>query len=812
MPDIAPSILAAPQMAEGLTAAAALERGLAARRAGAAEEAVAWLRRALELAPGVLHCRVELATTLREQGRVAEAESVYRALRADHPQSWHALAGLGLCARMRRDLPRSAAYLATALAAAPRERTLRLEYATTLREQGRAAEAEPLFREVLEEDPDSWQALAGLGLCARLRKDHDAAVAHLTAAITRAPESDGVWLELAREHSDAGRFAAARGILQQLIGRGVGGAHPWEGLGLVERAAGNRAAALEAFRAGYERFPERRRFLLDIALEEQALGHLAEAQAWFAQAAEVEALAGEALAQLGEMLRAAGQPEAALPPLRRTARLPTAPPWVHGVLAQALTDLGRPDEALAVLEGAERQVGALPEIAQRRAALLRSAGAREEALAVVRRAVAAAPGHFWLWYEWFENERLSGDFAAIDDCLAAAPAATPRERAYLHFAHGLVAEQRWDLDEAVAAFRRAIAEDATLPGMHETLARASLVRLDLPTARAHLAIMQRLRAQGQRAQGLSPHLMHTWIGEVFNEFALDAPLIEALQAAEALGAEEERIAQLLALVRAAPGFTPAAITLLRALRRTGGWRPGGTGGTGGAAGAGMVPRTVMQYWDQPLPPEDVARLMESWRERNPSWRHVRFDDAGARTFLAERCAPAVLRAYLRAREPAKKADLFRLAWLAAEGGVYADADDRCLRPLDDWLPPQAGFVAFQEDIGTLSNNFLAAAPLHPVLCLALDHAAESINRGDEDLLWLSSGPALLTRAFAQVLAGSALLAQTWLSRTRILDRHELEHAVACLCTAQYKTTPRHWRRAAFGQPKPVALPDTAEEE
>jgi uncharacterized protein (TIGR02996 family) len=800
MPDVAPSILAVSEVAQSVTAAVACERGLTARRAGATEEALAWLRRALELAPGVLQYRVELATTLREQGRVAEAESIYRALRADDPHSWHALAGLGLCARMRRDLPRSAAYLATALAAAPQERTLRLEYATTLREQGRAAEAEPLYRAVLEEDPDSWQALAGLGLCARLRKDHDAAIAFLTEATARAPETDGAWLELAAEYADAGHFDAARDILHRQSARGVGGAQPWVGLGLVERAAGNREAALAAFRAGYERFPERRQFLLDIALEEQALGRLAEARASFARAAEVEALAGEALAQLGEMLRAAGQPDAALAPLRRAARLPAAPPWVHGVLAQALTDLGRPEEALASLTEAEQRVGRLPEIVQRRAALLRSAGAREEALALVREAIAEAPEHFWLWYEWFENERLSGDFAAIDDCLAAAPAGTARERAYLHYAHGLVAEQRWDLDAAVAAFRRAIAEDATLPWMHETLARTSLVRLDIPTARAHLAEMQRLRAPVQRAQGLSPHLMHTWIGEVFNEFALDAPLIAALAAADALAAPEERVAQVMAVVRDAPGFTPAAITLLRALRRTGAWRRAGTGGP--ATGARAIPRTVMQYWDQPTPPGDVARLMQTWPDRNPSWRYFRFDDAGAQAFLAARCAPPVLRAYLRAREPAKKADLFRLAWLAAEGGCYADADDRCLRPLDDWLPEHAGFVAFQEDIGTLSNNFLAASPLHPVLCRALDEATASINRGDEDLLWLSSGPALLTRAFAQVLADSALLAQAWLAHTRILDRHELEQAVACLCTAQYKTTRRHWRPAAFGLPKP----------
>ena len=40
-----------------------------------------------------------------------------------------------------------------------------------------------------------------------------------------------------------------------------------------------------------------------------------------------------------------------------------------------------------------------------------------------------------------------------------------------------------------------------------------------------------------------------------------------------------------------------------------------------------------------------------------------------------------------------KADLFRLAYLAARGGIYADADDRCLAPLDGWIHPGATLVA-----------------------------------------------------------------------------------------------------------------------
>ncbi len=196
--------------------------------------------------------------------------------------------------------------------------------------------------------------------------------------------------------------------------------------------------------------------------------------------------------------------------------------------------------------------------------------------------------------------------------------------------------------------------------------------------------------------------------------------------------------------------------------------------------------------------------MRTWQRRNPAHAYRGSTMRVAQAWLRQHCPPAVLHAYRRARWPATKADVFRLAWLFAEGGCYADADDRCLRPIDQLLPAQAGFVTFQEEYGTLGNNFLAASPLHPVIGLALQSAVTAINRGDDDMTWLMTGPGLITRAFASTLAASMLAPAEWLRRTRILDRHELERVVATHCAVGYKITSRHWLRSTFGQPKPRA--------
>jgi mannosyltransferase OCH1-like enzyme len=79
-------------------------------------------------------------------------------------------------------------------------------------------------------------------------------------------------------------------------------------------------------------------------------------------------------------------------------------------------------------------------------------------------------------------------------------------------------------------------------------------------------------------------------------------------------------------------------------------------------------------------------------------------------------------------------------------GYYADADDRCGARIDSIIPNNATLVLYQEEYGTVANSCIAVVPRHPAIGLALKLATSAINRGDSELLWLSTGPRLLTRA------------------------------------------------------------------
>jgi hypothetical protein len=63
------------------------------------------------------------------------------------------------------------------------------------------------------------------------------------------------------------------------------------------------------------------------------------------------------------------------------------------------------------------------------------------------------------------------------------------------------------------------------------------------------------------------------------------------------------------------------------------------------------------------------------------------------------------------------------------------------------------------------------------------------------MMWLSTGPGLITRVFAQAVAGEA--AATPLDHSIILDSGSIRRTVALHCRLGYMKTDKHWTRMAF---------------
>jgi mannosyltransferase OCH1-like enzyme len=151
-------------------------------------------------------------------------------------------------------------------------------------------------------------------------------------------------------------------------------------------------------------------------------------------------------------------------------------------------------------------------------------------------------------------------------------------------------------------------------------------------------------------------------------------------------------------------------------------------------------------------------------------------------------------AYRVARHTAMKADIFRLALLFYEGGVYLDADDFCNMAIEDLLKGGAELVLHQEDVGSIGNNFIAARPLHPIIGAALAEASRATLAGAAESVWLVTGPGLLTRVLASAIALESELRAP--SGVHVLPQSVFRQGILPGRRAAYKTTRRHWSRAA----------------
>ncbi|HTQ71935.1 MAG TPA: glycosyltransferase [Acidocella sp.] len=762
-------------------APAALAARLAAFAAGAeGEETLAALRAAARLAPEEPWHAMALAEALRAAAQPQAAVSVLRALCADQPKFWHAHVALGHLARDSGDRVAALDWFEQAARLAPGDVWRWLDVAEALRALSRVEEAKAALARAAQAAPAFWAVELGLGYCARAQAEHEAARLHFEAASRLAPTELAPRLGLIEELRDAGALEEARHAALALLAE-----HPAHmplllSLAYTERQAGQQEEAARRFAEALALEPDNPTLLAELARQEFRLGRQQESNGHLTRALALEPGHADAITQLASQALTVGDAAQAFEIYREAAqRRPAELAFRFGML-DTLAWQGRFQEALAGLQAMELEHGVTAQLQSWRITLLRRTGQMDEALRAARAATAAAPQQFWLWVERFQTELLAGTDAMLQACLFAIPAATRAERAIRRRCVGALAESLWQMDSALAHYEAAAALNPNDITLQEALTRVKLMRFDLAGARAHLRRHYELMAAERRLRGESLNISQSLLGQMIDEYALDEALAHPLAALSAQPAQA-RLDALAALVREAPDSTAPAASLLLALRQADMLefipQP---------EGAAPIPRVINAFWDRPALPADIAALMQSWQARNPGYAWRRFDEAQARDYLAAKFPGPVLQAYQRVREKPQKADIFRLALLVAEGGVYVDADDRCLRPLDTLLPPGASLVLAQAAFGCADNHFLAAAPGHPVLQAALRAVVAALNRGDNESPWLLSGPGLLTRALAQHLATRGITAGLP-PGLALLDQRALGRAVASACFAAYKT-------------------------
>ncbi len=233
-----------------------------------------------------------------------------------------------------------------------------------------------------------------------------------------------------------------------------------------------------------------------------------------------------------------------------------------------------------------------------------------------------------------------------------------------------------------------------------------------------------------------------------------------------------------------------------------------------------LPRILSQTWKTLDLPDRARHLRAEWSRLNPGLELRLFDDAECRTVIAE-VAPENLPDYDAMPFGVMRADVFRLAVLLRDGGLYADIDMQPLRPLPDDLFERPCSVSIEAHMGAIrqrelkyskgiqvANCILASRAGHPFLRAALSRAFALFAATpviQRTMIEEITGPRMLTRLlqdqpWPDVWVGSQiqLMAPTdypavWPVNRHIICRHEA-HGSWKEATPSMGTLARLWRR------------------
>ncbi len=184
---------------------------------------------------------------------------------------------------------------------------------------------------------------------------------------------------------------------------------------------------------------------------------------------------------------------------------------------------------------------------------------------------------------------------------------------------------------------------------------------------------------------------------------------------------------------------------------------------------------IIQYWHSEQPPERIRDGLASFAEVNPSLRHLVFNESSAGDFIAEHLSAREAAAFHTCAVPAMQADYFRYCAGLVLGGLYADADLRCVadvRPLihraegtlfarREPSERAAALLRYPYRVGPYcdvdNSPFAFRQPGHPLLGLTVEIATAIIEKRIADGVqgvWLTAGQGIFTSMYLLDRLGS----------------------------------------------------------
>jgi tetratricopeptide (TPR) repeat protein len=338
-----------------------------------------------------------LATAIRlhQEGRLDEAEALYRQLLGDNPDHAEALHLLGVLADQRGRTAQAVELIGRALALQPENAVCHVNLAEVYRRAGDLTRAESHGREALRRQPANAEAHNLLGLVLqRLPPAGDEAVSHFEAARAWKPSWPAPYLNLGNLLRERGRPEEAAAVFRDGIRLGGTAALPLcVRLGELLLETGRPEEALAPLQEAARLAPADPELLSNLGDVLTILGRTEEARASYQQAVRLAPGLALPYSRVGTLLQAEGKLDEALSWFAEAIRRDPDNPALPCQVARVLSDQDKPDEAVACAREAVRRWPGDAESHYTLGRLLKLRGDVPGALAAYREALRLRPDY-----------------------------------------------------------------------------------------------------------------------------------------------------------------------------------------------------------------------------------------------------------------------------------------------------------------------------------------------------------------------------------------------------------------------------------
>ena len=187
------------------------------------------------------------AARLHEQGRLDEAEAMYRQLLEIAPEQTDVLHLLGMLALQKKSFDSAIELLYKAVRLAPDVVAYEFTLAQALQDSGRPKEALEHYKSVLAKDDSLPETYHNMGIIYRFQGDADEAKRLFRKAIELRPDFSSAYVNLALIERDAGHCDQALAFLDQAVRADAKNAEAYAQIAATHRLDGHYEQALEFY-------------------------------------------------------------------------------------------------------------------------------------------------------------------------------------------------------------------------------------------------------------------------------------------------------------------------------------------------------------------------------------------------------------------------------------------------------------------------------------------------------------------------------------------------------------------------------------